>query len=511
MKTYKYILFAIAMLCGFTACQKDDDVAINRVQITANASVKYNNVEIRCSVLSTGTTVSYIEAQLSLSSSFTSCISSGMGKDGSSFVVSFKGLEPGTKYYVRFRAENRYTSMMCNETISFTTSYPNAPTLSAFGVDDIRETSAHVYCSIIDDGGRSVNERGFYYKKSTDSSWTRRVVGSSAGFFDTTLSLTENTEYQVYAYATNNYGEGTSSVITFTTLSVPKVPTVTTSAIGDVMMYSAILGGEVTNDGGEVVTEHGVLYSTSSTGLTINNATRVMMGAGKGSFSQTVTGLEANTTYYVRAYAINNIGVAYGDTYNFTTQVAPSVATYTNPEVTATSASVMGSVENGTGDRGICYSFTPNPTIEDGVVYNGTGSGSYTCTLTGLHSGTTYYARAFSSSSYGVTYGNEIEFTTLTTDPVVYTTSVTSVGSYSATVNCEVASDGGHTIIERGVCFNTSGTPTISDTKMANGVGIGTYSCELTGLAYGTTYYVRAYATTAEGTVYGTTRSFTTY
>ena len=46
---------------------------------------------------------------------------------------------------------------------------------------------------------------------------------------------------------------------------------------------------------------------------------------------------------------------------------------------------------------------------------------------------------------------------------------------------------------------------------LANGVGVGTYSCELTGLAYGTTYYVRAYATTAEGTVYGTTRSFTTY
>jgi hypothetical protein len=46
---------------------------------------------------------------------------------------------------------------------------------------------------------------------------------------------------------------------------------------------------------------------------------------------------------------------------------------------------------------------------------------------------------------------------------------------------------------------------------MANGVGIGTYSCELTGLAYGTTYYVRAYATTAEGTVYGTTKIFTTY
>jgi hypothetical protein len=434
-----------------------------------------------------------------------------MGKDGSNYVVNFADLEPGTKYYVRFRAENRYTSMLCKETISFTTDYPNGPALSDFGVDDIRETSAHVYCSIIDDGGSDVYERGFYYKRSAANSWTRVQRGDGTGFFDATLSLVENTEYQVYAYATNNYGEGTSSVITFTTLSVPKVPTVTTSAIGDVMMYSAILGGEVTNDGGDIVTEYGVVYSTSSVGLTIDNATRVMMGAGKGSFSQTVTGLEANTTYYVRAYAINNIGVAYGDTYNFTTQLAPSVATYTNPEVTATSANVMGSVENGTGERGICYSFTPNPTIEDGVVYNGTGSGSYTCTLTGLHSGTTYYARAFSSSSYGVTYGNEIEFTTLTTDPVVYTTSVTSVGSYSATVNCEVASDGGHTIIERGVCFNTSGTPTISDTKMANGVGIGTYSCELTGLAYGTTYYVRAYATTAEGTVYGTTRSFTTY
>ena len=137
MKTYKYILFAIAMLCGFTACQKDDDVTISNIQLSTNVSVHYNTAEIRCSILSAKATVSYFEAQISRNASFSSYSFRGMGKDGSNYVVNFADLEPGTKYYVRFRAENRYTSMLCKETISFTTSYPNAPTLSAFGVDEV--------------------------------------------------------------------------------------------------------------------------------------------------------------------------------------------------------------------------------------------------------------------------------------------------------------------------------------------------------------------------------------
>ena len=72
MKTYKYTLFAIAILCGLTACQKDDDVTISNIQLSTNVSVHYNTAEIRCSILSAKATVSYFEAQISRNASFSS-------------------------------------------------------------------------------------------------------------------------------------------------------------------------------------------------------------------------------------------------------------------------------------------------------------------------------------------------------------------------------------------------------------------------------------------------------
>lgn len=510
MKTYKYILLALTLCLGFTACQEDEEVMMTNIQVSASANVTYTSVRIEATVTGKSSAVTYMEVQYSKNSNFSGYISEGMGVKNGKYVVNLYNLDSNTKYYFRFRAANRVSSMLCKYSSSFTTEQPSAPLLSELNVDDIRETSAHVYCNVLADGGYEVNERGFYYKRSTASSWTKVVADSGTGFFHKTLSLQDNTEYQVYAYASNWEGTSTSNVVTFTTLLVASAPTVTTTAASNVQIYTATLGGEVTDDGGVLVTEYGVVYTSDDSTPTLTNGTRVAMGGGSGSFSQAVTDLTAATTYRVRAYAINNIGISYGDVITFTTETAPTVSTYTNPEVTATSAVVWGNVENGTGDRGICYSLASNPTINDMVVYNGSGAGSYSCTLADLHPGTTYYARAFSNSSYGVTYGDEITFTTLTTDPVVETTYVTNVAAYSALVYCQVASDGGHAIIERGVCFNTSGSPTTSDMKVSNGVGVGSYSCELTGLSYGTTYYVRAYVITSTGTYYGETHSFTT-
>jgi uncharacterized protein (TIGR02145 family) len=83
-----------------------------------------------------------------------------------------------------------------------------------------------------------------------------------------------------------------------------------------------ILGGEVTNDGGSVLTERGIYYGTTQTPSPVN--TKVAMGGGIGRFSSKITGLSANTTYYARAYAINGQGTAYGNEVSFTTSVNPT-------------------------------------------------------------------------------------------------------------------------------------------------------------------------------------------
>lgn len=513
MKTCKYILFALGMMLGFAACQEDDEVVMTNVQVTASAETKATNVRIECTVNAANAAVSYVELQYSMSSTFSNYESKGMGKEGGKYVLNLYNLQAHTKYYVRFQVENRYTSKRCSASglASFTTGYILAPSLSTLCVDRIEDESARFYCTVADDGGADIQTRGFYLKEASSSSWDVVIsAGYGVGYFETVASLSPNTEYEVCAFAANKSDESLSNVVRFRTLSVISAPVVATADASEVKMYEAMLGGQVTSDGGRLVTEYGVCYSSTTSSPTVNNATGVMMGGGTGSFAQMVTGLQANTTYYVRAYAINEIGVSYGTVKSFTTASEPIVTTNGASSVTANSAVVSGSIEGGTGSRGICYGLTSNPTISDNTVYNGSGSGTYQCTLSDLQAGTTYYARAFYSSDYGVTYGDVVSFTTLQTDPVVQTVSVTSITSSSAVVNCNVTSDGGRTIIERGICLSTSNSPTTSDNKFTSGVGIGTYSVEVTGLTSSTTYYVRAYVTTASGTVYGTTRGFTT-
>ncbi|WP_338792741.1 T9SS type A sorting domain-containing protein [Bernardetia sp. MNP-M8] len=94
-------------------------------------------------------------------------------------------------------------------------------------------------------------------------------------------------------------------------------PTVTTATQSNVTATTADLGGNVTSDGGATVTERGIVWGTSTTPTTSNN--KVQIGTGTGVFNQTITGLPSATTIFVRSYAINSEGTAYGNEISFTT------------------------------------------------------------------------------------------------------------------------------------------------------------------------------------------------
>ncbi len=94
--------------------------------------------------------------------------------------------------------------------------------------------------------------------------------------------------------------------------------------------------------------------------------------------------------------------------------------------------------------------------------------------------------------------------------PIVTTVEISQLTAVSATGGGNVTSDGGSAVTARGICWNTSQNPTISDNKTTNGTGVGTFTSSLTALIAKTTYYVRAYATNAAGTSYGQQVSFTT-
>jgi hypothetical protein len=194
----------------------------------------------------------------------------------------------------------------------------------------------------------------------------------------------------------------------------------------------------------------------------------------------------------------------------------PTVSTDAISNIGQTGASGGGQVSGGTGGtisaRGVCWSITASPTIANSKTVDGTGTGTFLSSLTGLTSETPYYVRAYATNESGTVYGNQVQFQTTGAfvAPTVTTTNISAITNSSASSGGNVTSDGGSAVTARGVCWSTSTNPTIANSKTENGTGTGSFTSSLTSLSLSTTYYVRAYATNAAGTSYGGQVSFQT-
>jgi uncharacterized protein (TIGR02145 family) len=228
-----------------------------------------------------------------------------------------------------------------------------------------------------------------------------------------------------------------------------------------------------------------------------------------------MTGLSAGTTYHVRAYATNSNGTAYGNDLSFTTTTTTAtLSTTAVTSITLISAVSGGTITSDGGAAitvsGICWATTSDPVATDSHTTDGTVTGTFPSTMTGLSAGTTYHVRAYATNSNGTAYGTDLSFTTLTTTATL-TTAVPSTITYTTAVSGgTISSNGGAAITVSGICWNTTSNPVATDSHTTDGTTSGSFVSNLTGMAAGTTYHVRAYATNSAGTGYGNDLSFTT-
>ena len=242
----------------------------------------------------------------------------------------------------------------------------------------------------------------------------------------------------------------------------------------------------------------------------------------EGVYTFAITGLVPQTEYFYQLEYSNGMMTSRTDIKNFTTNSAPEPPT---PEITVTTKNVSDITINSakTGGtiacedqiliqgRGVCYSKAHNPTLQDHVISNGTGLGSFVSVLTDLEVNTEYYVKAYAETNDSIIYGNEVHFTTnAIIAPEILTQQVTDITTTTATCGGNIISDGGCPIIVRGICWSTNQNPTISDEFTTNGDGVGEYTASITNLEPNTKYYVRAYAINSNDIYYGEQVSFTT-
>lgn len=345
------------------------------------------------------------------------------------------------------------------------------------------------------------------------------TLNSSPYSYDWNTAGVAAGSHTIKATATDDDGATANSEISITITA--DAPVVSTADVTEVTGTTATSGGNVTDDGGVDVSARGVVWGESSGPTVESSVGKTEDGTGTGAFTSSLTGLTAGTTYYVKAYATNSQGTAYGEEKTFMTAGLPTVATgSTFSEISSSSAKGSGEVTDDGGSavtaRGLIWSKTNYQVIlddADGFTSDGSGVGAFTSNLTSLDRYTDYWVRAYATNGAGTAYGDAVQFKTLPDAPTVVTGGITILDALVARGGGEVTDDGGDPYFGTGLVWASYQNP-----EYGHGNNEGSFlsitnpfDTLITGLEEATTYYVRAWVQNAEGTVvYGEQKSFTT-
>ncbi len=286
------------------------------------------------------------------------------------------------------------------------------PKVDTWEITEITSTSA-VLSGLVVAQGDGFTEYGVCWATAPAPTvdGSKQIVDSITGaVYKTKVTGLEHfTKYYVRAYVKQASGEYLyGNDTTFTTLA--HIPTITIKDASEINATTAVFPAEVTYDGKSPVTMRGLCWSVTENPTTDDSKTE--NGEGTGAFNDTLTGLVADSTYYVRAYATNAIGTAYSSSKSFKTSIGIATVVTLSAEAQETTAQVKGSAIYDGGaeiiEKGIVWGTSENPTTSDNKVT--ATADTFEVEITGLTSSTTYYARAFATNSKGTAYGKNISF-----------------------------------------------------------------------------------------------------
>ena len=253
-------------------------------------------------------------------------------------------------------------------------------TLNTLAASNVKTTTATLNGEILTEGSPKYSERGFVYSESsmpTLGSCIQKITSTltdSKTYSATVAGLTKGKTYYVRAYAINAGKEAYSTnEVSFTPADV--LPQVSTQAVTNISRTAgkATFNGTIIDEGEPAYTERGFVYATTHNPMVDSDTKVVASGKGRGEFVANATDLVFGNTYYVRAYATNTQGTAYGEEVvaDFKA-IPPQVTTFSVKVKSSTTAYCIGKITNA-GDpeyteRGFIYGTMQNPMIDDEAV-----------------------------------------------------------------------------------------------------------------------------------------------
>ncbi len=471
----------------------------------------------------------------------------GSGNFSVNYNTALTGLTPGTTYFYCAAATNSVGTTF-GAVQQFTTLA--APTIVTDPAVSVTATTATLTARGTANGA---NTTGWFRYATTnpgtcnDSFGARAPISGGnalgAGFVEVPFSVSPSgllpgTTYFFCAIGSNVVGMSFGAVLSFTTPAL--APTVTTVGTTSVLDTSATINGSGTARGAP--TTGWFRYSTMNPtvcndtfGTRVPSPVGTDLGSGNTAtaFSQALTGLSPNTTYYYCAIAQNSVGLTLGTLLSFTTIALPTVTTSAASPVTATTATLNGSANpNGSTTTGWYRYATTNPgscddtfgtrvpTTGGTALGAGTVAQPYTRGLSGLLPGTQYYFCAIANNAAGLAYGALLSFTTPPTAPATNTLAPTAITGTGATLNGSANPNGASTTgwfrystsnpINCNDVFGTRAPGGTTELNVGGGNTTLPFNIAVTGLTTGTTYYYCAIAKNSVATTFGTVQTFTT-
>lgn len=429
----------------------------------------------------------------STAASYGSINSGGCPFPGTSTKTSFTdATTPNMKSWAGANTAKPITAIVENtdKTITFTfmggVVNPTAPAATTSAASAVSTTSATLNGSVT--ANNATTTVTFEYGTTTSygtsvNASPASVTGVSATAVSAALTgLANNTTYYYRVKAVNSVGTTYGAQQSFTTSSNP---TSLTLPVTENFGSSTLPTGWATQNVGTGITERWSMSNTANAG-----------GAAY-ELKCTYQNLSPATTRVITP-AINTVGVS---------QVTLSFKHMFDDYAAGATLRIQTSTDkvNWTNETWSLAS-TSNTNIGP-ITVN-------TTIANNLNSATTYIAFVVDGNLYQIDnwYIDNVSISaaTASTVPTVTTSTVSGITASAATCGGNVTADGGSSVTARGICYSTSANPTTANSTVASGTGTGSFTANLSGLAANTTYYVRAYATNANGTSYGAQQSFTT-